>query len=389
MNHHAAPSQSDHQLSLWSERAMKAASHQSDVSSSELESWQKSADFTSAYQTAMRAKSALLSETSAADSDEAFRRFIRRHRVSRVLLLRAVLAAAAACIAAWLFLSLPTPSQPSAEAGRADSLLYHARSASDSALVIATAHDTLRLTSPSSAASGDAVSISVSGNRLHLQPVDYRHCEITRSTLTVPQGMAAQLELSDGSQVWLNACSSLIYPSSFKEGEARRVHLCGEAYFEVARDPSRPFIVDCDGLQTRVLGTAFNIRSYEGRQPSVTLVSGSVEVSSEDCHVTLQPLQTVVIGDSGAMSIDSDVDVESVTCWRENRFYFDGSTLRDIMIELGRWYNMDVMIGSNSHLSDRLHFRGERQWTIQQVVEQMNLISNAEILIDGNTLVVY
>ncbi|MBQ8487697.1 MAG: FecR domain-containing protein [Prevotella sp.] len=388
MNNDILTASPEEQATSVVEHAMKAATNPEEITPEELDEWLKDRDFADTYQTAMRAKSALLAERLQDNTAQAFQQFSRTHgnRSARVLWLS--VAAAAACVAALFYLARPAQS-PSFGDSNTEAYLYQAIDNADTAIVIAMAHDTLRLTSQALPQSTSVKSIVISGNTVSLQPVDYSQYEIIPSTLTVPQGKVAMLELPDGSRVWLNACSSLIYPTDFKEGEPRRVQLKGEAYFAVARDSQRPFIVDCNGVQTRVLGTEFNVRGYAGSEPCVTLVKGSVEVSNEGHQVKLQPCQSVTVGSTGLLSVDSNVDVESVTCWRDNRFYFDGETLRDIMIEVGRWYNMDVMIGSNSHLSDRLHFRGERQWTIQQVVDQVNMISNAEVRISGNTLTVY
>ena len=380
------------QNGLWVERATLAATHAEDVPPGELEQWLKDSEFVEAYRAAMRTKGVVLGSNIDVDVDEAFQEF-KSQNVSPLRAPRSKFiwlgVAAAACAAMLIYFSHPSKLSETGLPG-AEAYLYQADPNADTAVVLAMASDTLRLTAAGlSEQQSAAKSQPKTQNPVSLQPIDYSQYQITRSTLIVPQGKAARLELPDGTLVWLNACSSLIYPTEFKDGEPRSVQLKGEAYFAVARDGSRPFIVDCGGVQTRVLGTEFNIRNYAGGQPCVTLVSGSVEVSSDGHQVKLQPGQQVTISSTGAMSIDSDVDLETVTCWRDNRFYFDGQTLRDIMTEVGRWYNMDVMIGSNSHLDDRLHFRGERQWTIQQVVEQMNMISNAEILIEGNTLTVF
>ena len=168
------------------------------------------------------------------------------------------------------------------------------------------------------------------------------------------------------------------------------MELKGEAFFEITPDKSRPFIVKTGQLTTRVLGTSFNIRSYQGEQPSVTLVTGSVRVSANGASAPSSILRpgehwTMIDAISSVTSVDTDI----YTCWRDGLFYFDGQPLRDIMIEIGRWYNMNVILGSNEHINDRLHFNGERDKSVEELIEQMNMICNTRIVIEDNVLKVY
>ena len=368
-----------------------------------LKKWMEDQEFLDAYRLAMETKTALLANESADESAELFARFRRQHpdftevsvptglsrlqgHARRIL---AGLVAAAACVAA-VFL-LKKPSAEEAMPVPADNkYLYQAVASPDTAVTITQGGKTMSLASMARQKQARTENITVIGSTATVQPIDYSEYEIIPSTINVPQGKVVMLTLPDGSKVWLNACSSLIYPTSFKPGAPRRVQLKGEAYFAVTRDPSHPFIVDCNGTQTRVLGTEFNIRSLDTNGAScITLVTGSVQVTKGGLQMKIHPNQAVTVGADGAMSVADDVDIESVTCWRNSQFYFDGKPLRDIMIEVGRWYNMDVIIGQNSHINDRLHFRGERQWTINELIEQMNMICNTQIKIEDNSLVIY
>ena len=208
----------------------------------------------------------------------------------------------------------------------------------------------------------------------------------------LPQGKVAKIVLPDGSRVWLNARSSLIYPNKFLAGQPRRVKLNGEAYFEVVHDKAHPFIVETEKMQTRVLGTSFNVRSYNGENPIVTLVNGSVQVSvskgiGRKSSTILKPGQQWLLSEGKWTTMDVDTNV--FTCWRDELFYFDGQTLREIMVEIGRWYNMTVLLDNNVHINDRLHFNGERAWTVQELIEQMNMVCKTKIRIEGDSLKVY
>lgn len=213
-----------------------------------------------------------------------------------------------------------------------------------------------------------------------------------RTTLTIPQGKTAMLQLHDGTKVWLSACSRLTFPQKFLDNVPREVRLIGEAYFEVSHDKVRPFIVHSGKVNTTVLGTRFNIRSFDNEQPRVTLVSGSVRVSSgknvgERCDVTLVPGQQAVLGANNSLLVE-EADVEGVLSWKHGAFYFEGQTLREVLTEIGRWYNLNVIFTTNQHLDDPLHYNADRSWKIQQVVSQLNNICETHIKIKNNNLIV-
>lgn len=212
------------------------------------------------------------------------------------------------------------------------------------------------------------------------------------ATLSVPMGKVVRIVLPDKSVVWLNAGSRLVYPERFATNGPRLVKLEGEAYFSVTHDPNHPFIVDGGSIQTKVLGTEFNVRNFRGENINITLVKGSVSVSpSSGYHsrVILKPGQQASFDATTFSSMVKDVDVEVYTSWREGQFYFDGQTLREVMIEIGRWYNMNVTFEDLKYLKDKLHFHGDRNWGIQQVVKELQYISSCQIRIEGSDIIVY
>ncbi len=210
-----------------------------------------------------------------------------------------------------------------------------------------------------------------------------------RTTLTIPQGKTAKIMLPDGSKVWLNACSRLIFPQAFLKDAPREVRLIGEAYFEVVHDERRPFIVYSETVSTKVLGTQFNIRSFNNEKPCVTLVSGSVKCEAKGTNpVILKPGQQVVVTPNGSGFSVSDADLEGVLSWKNGEFYFEDQTLRDVLTEIGRWYNVNVVFSSEEHLGDPLHYTGDRSWSIKQVIEQLNHICETKIHLENNNLIV-
>lgn len=179
------------------------------------------------------------------------------------------------------------------------------------------------------------------------------------NTLVTPRGSEYSLTLADGTQVWLNAASRLRFFTSDR-GRERRVWLEGEAYFEVAHDAQRPFIVESGGQSIRVLGTRFNINSYEGnRAIYTTLVEGSVAIVplAGGGEVTLEPGQQAEYSrlHGGAIAVKA-VDTSLATAWMSGTFIFEHASVTEIMENLSRWYSFEFEV---SPLLDGLRFSGQ------------------------------
>lgn len=167
--------------------------------------------------------------------------------------------------------------------------------------------------------------------------------------LSVPKGGKYQIELSDGTRVTVNAESRLKYAAEF-EGEIREVWLQGEAFFEVARDPSHPFLVHTGDLTTQVLGTKFNVMAYANEeQIKVTLTEGSVRVKDSLQSQKIVPGEQAVYSLSGEQAIQvTQVDVQYVTGWTKDILYFDDVTLDELLKQLHRWYSFDATFADES-----------------------------------------
>ena len=163
------------------------------------------------------------------------------------------------------------------------------------------------------------------------------------NTLKIPRGGEYQLVLSDGTKVWLNSDTKLKYTVPFT-GKKRRVELSGEAYFEVARDTSKAFVVSlANGSDVEVLGTSFNIMSYEDEDElQTTLVEGKVEFSYKDSKVLLSPGKQVVFNRKSESIDVKEVDIYQYTAWKNSQFVFYDQSLDEIMKSLSRWYDFDV-----------------------------------------------
>ena len=169
--------------------------------------------------------------------------------------------------------------------------------------------------------------------------------QILTNNITTPRGGQYKLTLADGTNIWLNAASSLTYPSAFQKGKPRIVELSGEGFFEVRHNAQEPFIVHYgNGLEAVVLGTSFNINTYADEKATyTTLVKGSLSVQSpqEKKEILTPGQQSVFI--QGKTSIIA-ADIEETVAWKEGWFLFNRLELQAIVRQLSRWYNIDFDI---------------------------------------------
>lgn len=166
--------------------------------------------------------------------------------------------------------------------------------------------------------------------------------ELVYHTIRTPRGGQYRLSLPDGTLVWLNAAAALRYPVAFN-GPERRVEVSGEAYFEVAKDGSKPFIVSIDGKEeVKVLGTHFNINAYpDNGAATVTLLEGAVRVSANELNVTLKPGQQSARIRSGFQV--KEANIEQVIAWKSGYLDFDNMPVEAVMREISRWYDVDIV----------------------------------------------
>ena len=204
-------------------------------------------------------------------------------------------------------------------------------------------------------------------------------------TLKIPRGMNKQLTLTDGTQVWLNAESTLEYPETFEGKPNREVYLKGEAYFEVTKNASQPFRVKTDALETLVLGTSFNVRAYSKEDTQVTLVEGSVKVSDKHQNeLRLQPGEHT----DGKLNKTKVEKADDYHSWAAGIFYFDHTELVEIMRELGRWYNINIVFTNKEIMHDRLHFQAERKGTLEDALDLLNTMQKVNARIEKDKVVI-
>lgn len=189
-------------------------------------------------------------------------------------------------------------------------------------------------------------------------------------------GMEYTLALSDGSLVYLNAETSVKYPVVFAENE-RMVELDGEAYFEVAKDASRPFIVRMNGVDVKVTGTSFNARAYRNEGKVVTtLIEGRVEVNGKAIVPGEQARYEVGNGDLEV----AEVDVEHFVAWKEGYFVFRNERLEDVMRTLARWYKVEYHFMDEASKDVRIGARFGRYNDMTPIIEMLRETELVDVL---------
>ena len=178
--------------------------------------------------------------------------------------------------------------------------------------------------------------------QLAYNALNHKPKEIVYNELLTPRGGQFRLTLPDGSQVWLNASSSIIYPTAFT-GAQRKVEIKGEAYFEIAKNASMPFHVKVNNLDVEVLGTHFNINAYADESSiKTTLLEGAVKVGNGSLARKLSPGQQAQVDSSGAIKVVSNADLEAAIAWKNGLFHFNNTSLQNLMRQIARWYDVDI-----------------------------------------------
>ena len=213
--------------------------------------------------------------------------------------------------------------------------------------------------------------------------------EIRFNELEVPRGGEYKVRLADGTLVYLNSATRMKYPVKFDEKE-RKVYLSGEAYFEVAKDPERPFFVEMEGVEVRVYGTSFNVNTHQEGNIQTVLVKGSigVKVLSSGMESMIRPGQMAEFKQGNTKVDVKDVNVAVYTDWKDSIFRFENQRLEDILTVLSNWYDVDVFYQTAS--VKELHFSGymERYKDVSVILEAITLSTGVTFSIQGKTIVV-
>jgi ferric-dicitrate binding protein FerR (iron transport regulator) len=194
-----------------------------------------------------------------------------------------------------------------------------------------------------------------------------------KNTVFVPPGQRAEITLTDGTKVWLNAGTRFIYPEKF-DTDHRDVYLDGEAYFEVEKDGKRPFTVRTDKYNVKVLGTEFNLIAYKGSDLFETsLLQGSVEVKSHDekSSCVLSP-NNIAYAEGGKLKTAPLVD-KNYLLWKEGIIYFDNETVLEIMKKLELYFDIKIDVQNKSIIAYRYSGKFRTKDGVEQVLKVLQL----------------
>ena len=167
----------------------------------------------------------------------------------------------------------------------------------------------------------------------------------------------------------------------------RVVKLDGEAYFQVTENKENTFVVETSGIKTVVLGTEFNVRTYQEEYSHVTLIKGSVKVcnSEGENSTLLLPGENAKLLEDGSFS-KQQVDVDTYVYWKEGYFYFDNVRFADIMQDIGRWYNVNIVFDNSRVMDYKLRYFCKRDEGIGKAIERLQCMKKAQVSMEGNTI---
>jgi len=205
------------------------------------------------------------------------------------------------------------------------------------------------------------------------------------NTIETPRGGQHQLRLPDGTEIWLNAATTLKYPANFTALKERRVQLSGEAYFQVAKDGSHPFIVETDRSSVEVLGTHFDVNAYkDDAVVKTTLLEGSVKVLRGAVVKVIKPNQQAV-SDGGGIVV-KEVVADDAIAWKNGYFMFSSDRLDNIMSRIARWYDVDVVYGDESLKREIFLGTISRYEKISKVLRMLERTGTVVFEVKGNTV---
>lgn len=214
-------------------------------------------------------------------------------------------------------------------------------------------------------------------------------------TASAPYGHRSRIILADSTIVTLGSGSTLRYPQSFN-GNARKIHLTGEAFFSVTKDPARPFIVYSGDLQTEVLGTSFKISAFGGQPVVVAVATGKVQVGRRDTGSPAAPPPLAVLspGDeitwhpaSGRATLNRVAEGD-VSGWEKGQLAFTGIPLKDVAAVLERWYNVRITINDKNKAGYRMSFVLDGTKPISRSLEMLKATIKADYRITGDTIII-
>ena len=325
------------------------------------------------------------------DAEQAFDKFLkaRTQRSKRRILYRVLSGAAtiALCLGLWTLVQLQKQKTQPLQVATTE---QHATDISENKPVL-----TL----------GDGTQMNVWGDNLHFKETEkgqkimlgdsllsQRDDSTTTesyNTLEVPAMCDFHFTLSDGTKVWMNAASTLKYPTKFA-ADSRTIFASGEIYLEVAKDAKRPFYVAIDGITIKVLGTSFNIRAYENENDTkVTLIEGKIAAQTNDKEYTLTPGKQLKRGKTfGGVGIRT-VDPTEIIAWTKGYYVFKKSRLQDVVTTLQNWYGVTIMM--TSEISSTTTYTGvvNKKESLDVFLRRLEEVSNVRCSRNGKFVTIY
>ena len=206
------------------------------------------------------------------------------------------------------------------------------------------------------------------------------------NVLTTPRGGQYRLMLPDQTLVWLNAESSITFPTAFI-GKERRVKITGEVYFEVSKNKNKPFIVESSQANVEVLGTHFNFNAYPDEEQAVTLLEGSIKLVHGKNSKLILPGQQVIYSAYSDSFILNNVDIDNVVDWKNGLFIFEDASLKQVMRQIGRWYDVDVKYAGKT---PNVKFNGviSRNNNLSKIIKLLQTAGNISFDIQAKTIIV-
>lgn len=228
---------------------------------------------------------------------------------------------------------------------------------------------------------------------LNNSAISYDHAkakaEVELHTLTTPIGKDYKVVLSDGTTVHLNANSRLIYPSSFSTDKERRVQLTGEAFFDVAHDKNRQFVVETSEIDVRVYGTKFNVNTNKRNVVETVLVEGAVTVMGDTfAERPIKPEEMAQYNsETGKLEV-REVEVMNYVSWRTGTYSFFEETLENIMLSLSSWYDEEIEFTDEKSAQMKFVCNLPRYSTIEEVMDVLVMSGNIQYnVVDGRVII--
>jgi ferric-dicitrate binding protein FerR (iron transport regulator) len=214
---------------------------------------------------------------------------------------------------------------------------------------------------------------------LNSPPLEY-------ASITAPNGQISNITLFDGTNIWLNAGSTLKYQQNFNK-DGREVFLEGEAYFDVAKNKGLPFVVNAGSSKIRVLGTVFNVKAYHDEPKIETvLVEGNIEFIAQGKTIVLKPGEHILYSEKTNLISKTKVNTEDYTSWKGGKIYFNNETLQEIALQLERWY--EVKFQFNEEHIKNYRFTGviNKDKTLDYTLKIIEAINKVELKMDNEQI---